>query len=111
VGFFLFVLRRRRFCGFPPSYHVVGVRRRHRPAAGRAMVHTHGSEPSVNQNVVLPSFMESYGSFHAHQCYPVCYAILTPLGGARRELGSQSSYFFLAGRGNIWGEKTVAYGT
>jgi len=100
-----------KFLSLPP---VVSCRRRPpapRPAAGRAMVHTHGSEPSVNQNVLLPSFIQSYGALHAHQCYTVCYAILTTLGEARREVGSQSFYFFLAGRGNIRGEKTVTYGT
>jgi len=107
VCFFLFLLRWRSFCGFLPSYHVVVVRRRPRPAAGRAMVHTHGSEPSVNQNVLLRSFISSYGAFHAHQCYTVCYAILTPLGGARREVGSQSFYFFWQGEG-ISGEKKLS---
>ena len=48
------------------------------PAAGRAMIRTYGSEPSVNQKVLLPSFMQSYGAFHADQCCVVCYAILTP---------------------------------
>jgi len=111
VCFFLLLLHRRSFCGFPPSYHVVVVRRRHRPAAGRAMVHTHGSEPCVNQNIVLPLFLQSYGSFHARQCYTVCYAILTILDEARRAVGSRSFYFFLAGRGKIMKEKTVPYGT
>ena len=89
--------------------------RRHPPphplAAGRAMVHTYGSEPSVNQKVFLPSFKYSYGVFHADQCYAVSYAILTPPGGERREVGRDKVCFFLAGRGNIRGEKAVAYGT
>jgi len=75
---FLLLLRRRTFCRLPSSCHVVVVRRRHPPFAGRTMVRAYGSEPSVNQKDYLPSFMQSHGAPPAEQCNAVCYVILTP---------------------------------
>jgi len=78
------------------------------PAAGRAMIRTDGSEPSVNQKASLPSFTQTGGAFHAGQCDAV---FLQDTSSPGLTFATFAVFSVLSGRGNIRGRQSCRYGT